>query len=88
VGFGERDAHRTLSTGVMAINVAFHDPVDVSEWLLYSTRAIWSGRGLAQGDGRVFTRDGRLVASFTTQVMIRAFERDPAAIGHTDRTAM
>jgi acyl-CoA thioesterase len=87
-GFGERDAHRTLSTGVMALSVAFHDPVDVSEWLLYCTRAIWSGRGLAQGDGRVFTRDGRLVASFSTQVMIRAFAQDPATIGHTDRTAM
>jgi acyl-CoA thioesterase-2 len=87
-GFGERDAHRRLSTGVMAITVAFHDPVDVSEWLLYATRAIWSGRGLAQGDGRVFTREGRLVASFSTQVMIRAFAQDPAAIGHTDHTAM
>jgi uncharacterized protein (DUF427 family)/acyl-CoA thioesterase len=87
-GFGERDAHRTLSTGVMAVNVAFHDPLDVTEWLLSSTRAIWSGRGLAQGEGRVFTRDGRLVASFSTQVMIRGFGQDPAAMGHDHRTAM
>jgi acyl-CoA thioesterase len=87
-GFGERDAHRTLSTGVMAINVAFHDPVDVSDWLLYTTRAIWSGRGLAQGEGRVFTRDGRLVASSSTQVMIRAFAEVPAAMGRNHRTAL
>jgi acyl-CoA thioesterase-2 len=87
-GFGEAAAHRTLSTGVMATTVAFHDAVDVTEWLLYTNRAIWSGRGLAEGEGRVFTRDGRLVASYATQVMIREFARPPADMGHDEGTAM
>src|SRR6202051_4430509 len=50
-GFGEADAHVTLSTGIMATTIAFHDEVDVSEWLLYSNPAILSGRRLAQGEG-------------------------------------
>ena len=87
-GFGESSAHVTLSTGIMQTSIAFHDEVDVTEWLLYANPAIWSGRGLAQGQGRVFTRDGRLVASYMVQAMIRRFERDPAEMGHDYRTAM
>ena len=37
-------------------SIAFHDEVDVTEWLLYANPAIYAGRGLAQGEGRVFTR--------------------------------
>ncbi|MCF6390532.1 thioesterase family protein [Mycobacterium sp. MBM] len=87
-GFGEALAHRTLSTGIMKVSIAFHDDADVTEWLLYANRAFWSGRGLVQGDGRVYTQDGRLAASYTVQAMIRGFDRDPAALGHDDRTAM
>jgi acyl-CoA thioesterase-2 len=87
-GLGEALAHISLSTGVMKATVAFHDEVDVSDWLLYTNRAIWAGRGQAQGDGRVFTRDGRLVASYSIQTMIRAFERDPAAMGRDFSSAM
>ncbi len=87
-GFGEADAHVSLSTGIMQTTIAFHDEIDVTGWLLYANQAIWSGRGLAQGEGRVFTRDGRLVASYSVQAMIRAFEKDPAAMGKDARTAM
>lgn len=87
-GFGETDAHRTLSTGIMKATIAFHDDVDVSDWLLYSNHAFWSGRGLVQGDGRVYTRDGRLAASYTVQAMVRGFNRSPQEMGHDDRTAM
>ena len=47
-----------------------------------------AGRGLAQGEGRVFTRDGRLVATYTVQAMIRDFVQRPDAIGHDASTAM
>jgi uncharacterized protein (DUF427 family)/acyl-CoA thioesterase len=87
-GFGEAHAHRSLSTGIMKATVAFHEDVDVTEWLLYANRAFWAGRGLIQGDGHVFTQDGRLAASYTIQAMTRAFQHDPASMGHDDRTAM
>ena len=80
-GFGERDAHVTLSTGIMSIAIAFHDDADITEWLLYANDAIYMGNGLAQGLGNVFTRDGRLVASYTLQAMIRGFIAPLAAMG-------
>lgn len=87
-GFGEARAHITLSTGIMKADIAFHDEADITEWLLYTNRAFWSGRGLAQGDGRVFTQDGRLVASYTIQAMVRDFAVEPGSMGHDSRTAM
>ncbi|EHI13335.1 DUF427 domain-containing protein [Mycolicibacterium thermoresistibile] len=87
-GFGEAHAHRTLSTGIMKATVAFHDDADVTDWLLYHNRAFWAGRGLVQGEGRVFTQDGRQVASYTVQAMVRGFQRSPQEMGHDDRTAM
>jgi acyl-CoA thioesterase II len=72
----------------MKATIAFHDDVDITEWLLYSNTAFWSGRGLVQGEGKVFSRDGRLAASYVIQAMVREFRREPAAMGHDSRTAM
>jgi acyl-CoA thioesterase len=72
----------------MAVTMAFHDDVDVTQWLLYSNPAIHAGRGLCQGEGHVFTEDGRLVASYTVQAMIRDFVQGPEAMGHDSSTAM
>ncbi len=71
-GYGEVMAHRTISTGVMSSTVFFHEDPDLTQWLLYSTRATHSGAGLAQGEGRIYTEDGRLVATYSCQVMVRA----------------
>jgi acyl-CoA thioesterase len=87
-GFGEAMAHRTISTGVMADTIAIHEDADLTQWLLYSNPAIYSGRGLAQGEGHVFTQDGRLVASYTVQVMVRKFEQQPNAYGLKDDRLM
>jgi acyl-CoA thioesterase-2 len=86
-GVGQADAHRTISTGPMHVSVALHDDVDVTERLLYENRAIWAGRGLAQGEGRVFTRSGRLVASYSVQAMVRAATQDLTELGG-ERSAM
>ena len=87
-GFGEALAHRTLATGIMSIAVNLHEPVDVTEWLLYVNPSIWAGRGLGQGEGHVFTQDGTLVASYTCQAMIRGFNRPPEAMGKDWSNAM
>jgi len=87
-GFGERDAHVSLSTGIMAAQISFHDDAPVDEWFLYANRAIWSGRGLAQGEGHVFTRDGLLLASYSIQAMIRGFASLPGALGKDATNAM
>jgi len=80
-GVGEVQAHRTLSTGIMSISLAFHDDVDVTQWLLYENPSTYAGRGLAQGDGHVWSQDGRLVGSYTVQATVRAFDRTPDQLG-------
>ena len=87
-GVSEAQAHVTLSTGILAATIAFHDEVDATGWLLYANPAIYAGRGQAQGEGRVFTRDGRLAASYSVQAMIREFRRPPGAMGKNDSDAM
>lgn len=49
----------------------FHQPFRVDEWLLYAidSPAAHGARGLARG--RIFTRDGRLVATTTQEGLIR-----------------
>ncbi len=87
-GVSEAQAHVTLSTGILATTIAFHDEIDVSEWLLYANPAIHAGRGLVQGEGRVFARDGRLVASYTVQAMVREFQTPPGGMGKDYTDAM
>ena len=80
-GLGESQAHVTLSTGVLAITIALHEDANLRDWLLYANPAIYAGRGLVQGEGRVFGEDGRLVASYTVQAMVRDFAEPPERIG-------
>ena len=68
-------AHRTLSTGVIAHTVHFIEPFDVSEWLLIVTEAVSAAVGRVHGAGSVFTADGRLVAVFHQDSMARAADQ-------------
>jgi acyl-CoA thioesterase-2 len=56
----------------------FHQPFRVDEWLLYvlDSPAAHGARGLARG--RVFTEDGRLVATVTQEGLIRRRTKPPA----------
>jgi acyl-CoA thioesterase len=80
-GFGESMAHRSISTGITMATITFHDDVDVSQWLLYATRITYAGRGHAQSEGQIFTREGNLVASYGVHAMLRAFQPRGAATG-------
>ncbi len=67
-------AHRTVSTGVIAHTAHFHEPFDVGEWLLVTQQSSYAGRGRVHGSGSVFTEDGRLVATFSQDSMVRGVE--------------
>jgi acyl-CoA thioesterase-2 len=75
-GIGTSMAHDTVSTGVMGISVTFHEPVAWEGWLLYHHESTQVGRGMSYVRGQVFTEQGRLIASFTQDSMIRAFVDD------------
>ena len=49
----------------------FHAPARADEWLLYETDSPWSGGGRGYNRGRIFTRDGTLIASVSQEGMIR-----------------
>jgi acyl-CoA thioesterase-2 len=87
-GFGEAQAHESLSTGIMSVTINFHDDAPVDQWFLYANRAIWSGQGLAQGQGTVFSQDGALIASYSVVAMIRAFAEAPGVLGMDASNAM
>ncbi len=80
-GIGQERAHETLSTGVLAHTLTFHEPVRADRWLLISNRSLHAGGGRGYGEGHVFTEDGQLVASFVQQNMIRYFRDEPGVRG-------
>jgi acyl-CoA thioesterase II len=49
----------------------FHEPFRFDEWLLYTTDSPWSGHSRGFNRGRIYTRDGRLVASAAQEGLIR-----------------
>ena len=64
-------AHRNIATGVVSHTLTFHEPVPVGTWLLMAHESPYAGRGASYGSAQVFTQDGRLVASFVQESMIR-----------------
>jgi acyl-CoA thioesterase len=78
-GLGTALSHRSLSTGVMSIDVAFHDPVTAAGWLLYRHESTSVGAGMSYVRGQVFAGTGALVASFAQQGLIRGFVPEAGA---------
>lgn len=70
-GVGQSQAHVTLSTGVLAETLTFHEPCPAAGWLLLEQRSSYAGRGKSYGRGDVFGEDGTLVASYAQDSMIR-----------------
>ncbi|MCY4162760.1 MAG: thioesterase family protein [bacterium] len=66
------EAHRTLSTGVIAHTLHFLEPIDVSQWLLVQSKATKAANGRIYGRGEVFTAQGQLVATFHQDSMAKA----------------
>jgi acyl-CoA thioesterase len=85
-GIGQDAAHRSLSTAINAIHLSFHGPVRADEWLLYHHLSTFAGDGMTHSECRVHTEQGRLVASFTVDAMVRTFA-DPDA-SRDERTAL
>lgn len=80
-GIGEKYSHVRYSTGVLGHTVSFHEPVDASQWMLVTQRSTYAGAGRAFGVGQVFTEDGRMVASFSQESLMRPFPEGHSAHG-------
>jgi acyl-CoA thioesterase II len=58
--------------------LTFHEPFSAGEWMLLAHEAPYAGRGRTYGRADVFTEDGRLVASFIQDGMVRTISADAA----------
>ena len=76
VGIGQSMAHVSVSTTVVTHTLSFHEPFHAGDWLLLDQRSPYAGRGRSYGRADVYSADGRYVASFAQENMIRDF---PAA---------
>lgn len=70
-GIGTAQAHLTVSTAPMTVNVSFHEPAARDGWLLYSHESTQVGAGMSYVRGTVHTESGELIASFSQDAMIR-----------------
>jgi acyl-CoA thioesterase-2 len=77
-GVSQGMAHVTLSTGVVSHTLTFHEPFSAASWLLLAHEAPYAGRGRTYGRAHVFSEDGRLVASFVQDGMVRGISADAA----------
>jgi acyl-CoA thioesterase-2 len=72
-GIGQRDAHRTLSTGVNAIGFSLHRAVQMDHWVRYHHKSTFAGAGMTHSECRAYEETGSLLASFTVDAMVRGF---------------
>jgi acyl-CoA thioesterase-2 len=72
-GIGQAMSHVSISTSVLSHTLTFHEPIDASQWHLLAHESPYAGRGRSYGRANIFTVDGRLVASFVQDNMIRDF---------------
>lgn len=70
-GVGQAQAHVTVATSVVSHTLTFHEPFSIRDWLLLSHHSSHAGGGRSYGSAEVFTSDGRLVASYVQDAMIR-----------------
>ncbi|HUN30515.1 MAG TPA: acyl-CoA thioesterase domain-containing protein [Trebonia sp.] len=75
-GIGTSQAHDTVSTAPMGIAISFHEPIDWDGWIRYHHESTYAGAGMSYVRGQVLTADGRILASFSQDAMIRGFDGD------------
>jgi acyl-CoA thioesterase/uncharacterized protein (DUF427 family) len=84
-GFGQDQAHRSLSMGISAIGISVHADVRADQWIRYHHHSTFAGAGMTHAENRVYTESGALIASFTVDATLRGLE---ARFQHSDKTAI
>jgi acyl-CoA thioesterase-2 len=75
-GVGQSLAHVSISTSVISQTLTFHEAFDAADWHLLAHESPHAGSGRSFGRAHVFTEDGRLVASYSQENMIRSYAPD------------
>jgi acyl-CoA thioesterase II len=85
-GIGQIQSHRSLSTAINAIAISFHRAIRADGWMLYHHESTFAGDGMTHSTCRVHDGEGRLLASFSVDAMVRRFEAGAGAAD--DRTSL
>ena len=75
-GLSQADTMTKFHSAVTSHSLWFHQPFRVDEWLLVDQTSPVLANGRAYGRGDVWSTDGRLVASFAQESMIRMLPTD------------
>jgi acyl-CoA thioesterase II len=62
----------------MGIGISFHEPIGWDGWIRYRHESTYVGAGMSYVRGQVLTADGRILASFTQDAMIRGLADNDA----------
>jgi acyl-CoA thioesterase II len=84
-GIGTAQAHLTVSTAPMTVSVSFHEPVRWDGWILYSHESTQVGAGMSYVRGAVHTEEGKLIASFAQDALIRPLRTTDTSIKEQSR---
>jgi acyl-CoA thioesterase len=72
-GLTEYDMHRTVMGAILTHTVHFFERFRLEQSLLLACEATWAGRGRMHGHANIFSREGRLVAAFTNDAVVKPF---------------
>jgi acyl-CoA thioesterase-2 len=82
-GLSQRSSHRTVQTATTGHSVWFHDALDLTDWVCLQQTAPVTGAGRTFGWGHGFARDGRAVASYAQDAMVRWLTANPGRVART-----
>jgi acyl-CoA thioesterase-2 len=82
-GMSQMSSHRTVQTATTSHTVWFHHLLDLTDWVCFQQTAPVTGEGRSFGWGHVFTRDGRVVASYAQDAMVRWLQANPGRVART-----
>lgn len=82
-GMSQMSSHRTVQTATTSHTVWFHHDFDLADWVCFQQTAPVTGEGRSFGWGHVFTRDGRAVASYAQDAMVRWLKANPGKVART-----
>ncbi len=82
-GMSQMSSHRTVQTATTGHSVWFHDALDLADWVCLQQTAPVTGAGRTFGWGHGFARDGRVVASYAQDAMVRWLTANPGRVART-----
>lgn len=73
-GIGTAMSHHSVSTGVLSLSITFHEPLAWDGWLLYAHESVYVGAGVAHARGLIQCEDGRPLATFSQDALLRKLD--------------